>query len=98
MAETGAVVVAETGMADVGAVRVAETGAVVVEETRMADACAAGMAETGAVGVVGEVAIGIPVSATTFGSLKVSAIRKMNVLSKGKPQQEGDTSIYMKKR
>ena len=98
VAETGAVVVAETGMVDAGAVRVAETGAVAVEETGMADAGVLGMAETGAVGVAGEVAIGIPVSAATFGSLKVSASRRMNILSKGKPQQEGDTSIYMKKR
>ena len=76
----------------------AETGAVTVVETGMADAGAMGMAETGTIGVAREIIIGIPVSAATSVSLKVSAIRRMNILSKGKPQQEGDTSIYIKKR
>ena len=64
-----------------GALRVAENG--------MADAGAAGMAETGAVEVVGGVVIGIHVSAATSGSLKVSAIRRMNILSKGKTAARG---------
>ena len=98
MAETDVVAVAETRMAKAGVVRVAKTGAVIVAETRMANAGAVGMAEIGAIGVVGEVAIGIPISTATSGSLKVSGIRRMNILSKGKPQQEGDISIYMKKR
>ena len=76
----------------------AKTGAVIVIETGMADAGAMGMVETGTIGVAREIIIGIPVSATTSGSLKVSAIRRMNILSKGKPQQEGDTNIYIKKR
>ena len=76
----------------------AETGAVTVVETGMADAGAMGMAETGTIGVAREIIIGILVSAATSVSLKVSAIRRMNILSKGKPQQEGDTSIYIKKR
>ena len=97
MAETGAVAI-KTRMADAGTMRVAETGVVAVAETRMADAGTAGMAKIGAVDVAGEVAIGIPVSATTFGSLKVSAIRRTNILSKGKLQQEGDTNVYIKKR
>ena len=96
--ETSAIAVAETGMVDAGIVKVAEIGAIAMTETRMADAGVAGMAETSVIGVVGEVVIGIPISAATSGSLKVSAIRRMNILSKRKPQQEGDTSIYMKKR
>ena len=98
MAETGAVAVAKTGMVDAGTMRVAETGVVAVAETRMADAGTARMAKIGAVDVAGEVAIGIPVSVATSGSLKVSAIRRTNILSKGKLQQEGDTSVYIKKR
>ena len=92
------VAMAETGMVDANAVRVAETGTVAVAETRMENVGAVGMAEIGAIGVAGEAAIGIPISTATSGSLKVSGIRRMNILSKGKPQQEGDTSIYMKKR
>ena len=98
VAETGVVAMAETGMVDAGAVRVAETGTVAVAEIGMADVGAVGMAETGAVDMAGEVAIGIPVSTATSDSLKVSTMRRMNILSKGKLQQEGDTSIYMKKR
>ena len=88
--ETGVVVGVEIGMVDAGAVRVVETGAVAMAETRMADAGTAGMVEIGAVAVAGEVAIGIPVSAATSGSLKVFAIRRMNILSKRKLQQKGD--------
>ena len=68
----------------IGVVRVVETSVVTVAETGMVDANAVGMVEKSVVGVAGEVAIGIPVSTTTFGSLKVSAIRRMNILSKGK--------------
>ena len=98
MAETDAVAVAEIGMVDAGAVRVAKTSVVVVVEIGMADVGAAGMAEIGAVSEAGKLAIGIPISVATSGSLKFSAIRRMNILSKGKLQQEGDTSIYLKKR
>ena len=76
-----AVRVAKTGMVDVGTMKVAKTG--------MADVSATGMAETGVVEVVGGVVIGIHVSAATSGSLKVSAIRRMNILSKGKTAARG---------
>ena len=77
----GVVRVAKIGMADANAVKVAET--------RMANAGATGMAKIGAVEVVGGVVIGIHVSAATSGSLKVFAIRRMNILSKGKIATRG---------
>ena len=58
-------------------------------ETGMADASTMGMAETCAIEVAGVVAIGTPVSVATSGSLKVSAIRRMNMLSKGKTAARG---------
>ena len=72
----GVVRVAKIGMADAGAVKVAET--------RMVDASAMRMEKIGAVEVVGGVVIGIHVSAATSSSLKFFAIRRMNILSKGK--------------
>ena len=64
-------------------------GAVKVAETGMADASIVGMAETGAIEVAGVVAIGTPISVATSCSLKVSAIRRMNMLSKRKTAARG---------
>ena len=64
-------------------------GVVKVAETGMADASTVGMVETGAIEVAGVVAIGTPISVATSGSLKVSAIRRMNMLSKGKTAARG---------
>ena len=72
---------AKTGMADAGTVKVAEIG--------MVDAGTTGMVETSVIEVVGGVVIGIHVSGATSGSLKVSAIRRMNMLSKGKTAARG---------
>ena len=45
------------------------------------------MAKTGATGAAGEMAMGIFVSATTLGSLKVFAIRGIDMQNKGRPHQ-----------
>ena len=50
-------------------------------------------AKTGATGAVGEMAVGISVSATTSSSSKVSAIRGIYIQNKGRPHQRGDTDI-----
>ena len=51
----------------------------------MAETDTVGTAETGVTCVVGEVAIGISVSAATPGSSRVPAIRRMDMQNKGKP-------------
>ena len=54
-------------------------------------------AKTGATRAAGEVVVGISVSTTTPGSLKVSAIRGMDTQDKRRPQQKGVTQIHMYK-
>ena len=70
------------GMIEIDTVGTAETGA-------------EGMAETGDTSTAGEVVVGIYVSVATPGSLKVSAIRGMDMQSEGRPQQRGDTDTFV---
>ena len=70
------------GMIEIDTVGTAETGA-------------EGMAEIGDTSTAGEVVVGIYVSVATPGSLKVSAIRGMDMQSEGRPQQRGDTDTFV---
>jgi len=83
IAGTGAV-----GMTETDTVGTAETDTVGTVETGVE-----GMVETGA--TVGEVVVGISVSAATPYSSKVSAIRGMDMQNKGRPQQRGDIDTYV---
>ena len=84
----GPVRVGAVEIAGIGVARVTETDTVGTTETE---------AKMGATGVARKVAVGISVSTTTPGSLKVSAIRGMDTQDKRRPQQKGVTQIHMYK-
>ena len=79
------------GMTEIDIVGTAETDIVGTVESGVK-----GMVETGA--TVGEAVVGIFVFAATPSSSKVSAIRGMDMLNKGRPQQKGDIDTYVQKR
>ena len=86
------------GPVRVGAIEIAGTGVVGMEEIETIGTTKIGaksMVETSATSAVGEVVVGISVSAVTPGSSKVFAIRRMDMQNKGRPQQSCDTNIYM---
>ena len=59
-------------------------GMIEIDTVGMAETGAEGMTETGDTSTAGEVVVGIYVSVATPGSLKVSAIRGMNMQSEGR--------------
>ena len=70
-------------------------GMIEIDIVGTAETDAEGMAKTGDTSTVGEVVIGIYVSVATPGSLKVSAIRGMDMQSEGRLQQRGDTDTFV---
>ena len=70
-------------------------GMIEIDTVGTTETDAEGMAKTGDTSTAGEVVIGIYVSVATPGSLKVSAIRGMDMQSEGRLQQRGDTDTFV---